>query len=102
MQDTARGAITQGLTPVPRTPVSVAAKVNLMFTAFAFAAAPVGFGSAVACALAGNRLIGCRRLALARGRAVAPPAVLTRVKRCRRQVSAVQLPGGRAAEPAPR
>jgi hypothetical protein len=92
---------------MPRAPVSAAAKVNLMFTAFAFAAAPAGFGSAVACALAGNRLIGCRligcrRLALAHGRAVAPPAVLTRVRRGRRQVSAVRLPGGRAAEPGPR
>ncbi len=109
-----------------RTPASAAAKINLLVIAFAFAAAPVGFGSAAVCALAGNRLIsywrlalnlgwrlalnlGWRlalnlgwRLALNLGWAIVPLAVLTRIRRCQRQVSAEQLPGGRAAESVPR
>jgi hypothetical protein len=41
-----------------------AAKLNLMFIAFAFAVAPVAFGSAAGCALAGHRLISYWWLAL--------------------------------------
>ncbi len=85
-----------------RTPASAAAKINLLVIAFAFAAAPVGFGSAAVCALAGNRLISYWRLALNLGWAIVPLAVLTRIRRCQRQVSAEQLPGGRAAESVPR
>jgi hypothetical protein len=77
---------------MPRAP---AAKLNLMFIAFAFAAAPVAFGSAAACALADNRLISYWWLALTLGWAVVPSAVLTRASRCRRLVRAAQLSCGR-------
>lgn len=80
---------------MPRTPASAAAKLNLMFFAFAFAAAPVAFGSAAVCALAGNRLISYWWLALTLGWAVVPSAILTRANGYQRQVRAAQLSGGR-------
>lgn len=86
---------------MPRTPAS-AARLNLMFIAFAFAAVPVTFGSAAVCALADNRLISYWWLALTLGWAVVPSAILTRANRYQRQVRAAQLRDGRAAEPAPR
>jgi hypothetical protein len=97
-----RHIITQGQMLMPRTPASVAARLNLMFIAFAFAAVPVTFGSAAVCALADNRLISYWWLALTLGWAVVPSAILTRANRYQRQVCAAQLRDGRAAEPAPR
>jgi hypothetical protein len=97
-----RHIITQGQMLMPPAPASAAAKLNLAFIAFAFAAAPVTFGSAAVCALAGNRLISYWWLALTLGWAVVPLAVLARADRCQRQVRAAQLRDGRAAEPARR
>jgi hypothetical protein len=97
-----RYIITQGQMLMSRTPASAAAKLNLMLIAFAFAAAPVAFGSAAVCALAGHRLISYWWLALTLGWAVVPSAVLTRANRYQRQVRAARLRDGRAAEPAPR
>ena len=103
MRDTDLGhIITQGQVLMPPTPASAAAKLNLMFIAFAFAVAPVAFGSAAVCALAGNRLISYWWLALTLGWAVVPSAIFTRANRCQRQARAAQLRDGRAAEPAPR
>ena len=84
---------------MPRTPASAAAKLNLMFVAFAFAVAPVAFGSAAVCALAGNRLISYWWLALTLGWAVVPLAVLARGNRYQRQARVAQLRDGRAAQP---
>lgn len=103
MHDTDPGhIITQGQMLMPRTPASAAAKLNLMFIAFAFAAAPVALGSAAVCALAGNHLISYWWLALTLGWAVVPSAILTAATRCQRLGRAAQLCDGRAAEPAPR
>jgi hypothetical protein len=76
-----------------------AAKLNLMFIAFAFAVAPVAFGSAAGCALAGHRLISYWWLALTLGWAVVPSAIFARANRYQRQVRAAQLRDGRAARP---
>ena len=87
---------------MPRTPASAAARLNSMFIAFAFAAAPVAFGSPAVRALVGNHLISYWRLALTLGWAVVPSAILTRANRYQRQARAAHICAGRAAKPAPR
>lgn len=92
--------ITQGQMLMLRTPASAAATLNLMYIVFAFAAAPVTFGSTAVCALAGNHLISYWWLALTFGWAVVPLAILTRANRLQRQMRTARLFDGRAAESA--
>ena len=76
---------------MPRTPASAGVKLNNMYIAFAFAVAPVTFGSAIVCVLAGKHIISYWWLALTLGWAIVPLAVLARAR--------LRTPG--AASPAP-
>ena len=68
-----------------QTPASAEVKLNQMYIAFAFAVAPVTFGSAIVCVLAGKHIISYWWLALTLGWAIVPLAVLARTRRCERQ-----------------
>jgi hypothetical protein len=78
-----------------QTPASAGVKLNQMYIAFAFAVAPVTFGSAIVCVLAVKHIISYWWLALTLGWAVVPSAILTRANGYQRQVRAAQLSGGR-------
>jgi hypothetical protein len=66
---------------MPQTPASAGVKLNQMYIAFAFAVAPVTFGSAIVCVLAGKHIISYWWLALTLGWAIVPLAVLARARR---------------------
>ena len=75
---------------MPRTPASAMVKLNQMYIAFAFAVAPVTFGSAIVCVLAGRHIISYWWLALTLGWAIVPLLVLGRALRCERQSQQAQ------------
>jgi len=87
---------------MPRTPASAAAKLIRMQVAFALAAAPATFGTAVICVLASNHLVSYWWLALTLGWAGVPLAVFLRMDRSARQVRAARPFGDRTAGLAPR
>jgi hypothetical protein len=73
-----------------RPPASAMVKLNQMLIAFAFALAPVIFGSLVVYLLASNHLISYWWLALTLGWAVIPLAILVRALRYARRVQPAQ------------
>jgi len=75
---------------MPQTPASAEVKLNQMYIAFAFAVAPVTFGSAIVCVLAGKHIISYWWLALTLGWAIVPLLVLARAHRYERQSQQAQ------------
>ena len=73
-----------------QTPASAGVKLNQMYIAFAFAVAPVTFGSAIVCVLAGKHIISYWWLALTLGWAIVPLLVLARAHRYERQSQQAQ------------
>jgi hypothetical protein len=82
---------------MPRTPPSAAAKLIRMQVAFALAAAPATFGTAVVLALGSRHLISYWWLALTLGWNVVPLSVYLRMQRFASRVRSARLPGDRAA-----
>jgi hypothetical protein len=87
---------------MPRTPASAAVKLIRMQVAFALAAAPAAFGTAIICVLAGNHLVSYWWLALTLGWAGVPLALFLRMQRYARRVHAARPHGDRAAGLTPR
>ncbi len=75
---------------MPRIPASAGAKLAQMYVAFAFALAPVTFGSLIVYVLANHHLISYWWLALTFGWATVPLAILVRALRYGRRIQRAQ------------
>jgi hypothetical protein len=75
---------------MPQPPATVGVKLNQMYIAFGFVLAPVTFGSAIVCVLAGKHIISYWWLALTLGWAIVPLLVFARARHCERQAEQAQ------------